>query len=171
MGRYGGAAFVVAYLLIVLLIAVPALMGEWALGRHAKRGTVGAFAAAGVPGGTALGWFFFVVVVTATNHAELLDRAVWRRFQLRLNLPAPTPAQRAAWFERFEETLGVPLGLSPKTLATRLPVQTFSDLEQFCEDVHRRYVLALPGADLKRILTERLSQWKERVGPTPADRP
>ena len=31
-----------------------------------------------------------VVVVTATNHPELLDRAVWRRFQLRLNLPAPT---------------------------------------------------------------------------------
>ena len=112
-----------------------------------------------------------VVVVTATNHAELLDRAVWRRFQLRLNLPAPTPAQRAAWFERFEATLGVPLGLSPKTLATRLPVQTFSDLEQFCEDVQRRYVLALPGADLKRILTERLSQWKERVGPTTADGP
>src|SRR6185436_19787896 len=28
-----------------------------------------------------------VVVVTATNHAEILDRAVWRRFQIRLNLP------------------------------------------------------------------------------------
>lgn len=68
VGRYGGAAFVVAYLLIVLLIAVPALMGEWALGRHAKRGTVGAFAVAGVPGGTALGWFFFVVVVAATAY-------------------------------------------------------------------------------------------------------
>ncbi len=28
-----------------------------------------------------------VVVVTATNHSELLDRAVWRRFQVRLDLP------------------------------------------------------------------------------------
>jgi len=26
----------------------------------------------------------YVVVVTATNHPELLDRAVWRRFQMRL---------------------------------------------------------------------------------------
>ncbi|HSA55964.1 MAG TPA: sodium-dependent transporter, partial [Gemmatimonadaceae bacterium] len=68
VGRYGGAAFVLAYVLIVLLIAVPALMGEWALGRHAKRGTVGAFAAAGVPGGAALGWFLFVVVVAATAY-------------------------------------------------------------------------------------------------------
>jgi SpoVK/Ycf46/Vps4 family AAA+-type ATPase len=111
-----------------------------------------------------------VVVVTATNHAELLDRAVWRRFQLRLTLPAPTLAQRVAWFQRFEGMLGVPLGLSAKTLATRLPLQTFSDLEQFCQDVQRRYVLALPGGDIKRIVTERLAQWKSRVGPENADR-
>jgi len=110
-----------------------------------------------------------VVVVTATNHAELLDRAVWRRFQLRLNLPAPTVAQRVAWFERFEHMLGIPLGLSAKTLAIRLPVKNFADLEQFCQDVHRRYVLALPGADIKKIVAERLAQWKERVGPTTTD--
>jgi len=110
-----------------------------------------------------------VVVVTASNHAELLDRAVWRRFQLRLTLPAPTLAQRVAWFERFEETLGLPLGVSAKTLATRLPVQTFADLEQFCQDVQRRYVLALPSADIKRIVSERLAQWKQRVGPESAD--
>jgi hypothetical protein len=110
-----------------------------------------------------------VVVVTATNHAELLDRAVWRRFQLRLTLPAPTVQQRVAWFERFEQTLGVPIGLSAKTLASRLPVQAFSDLEQFCLDVHRRYVLAQPGADIKRIVAERLAQWKGRVGPETAD--
>jgi SpoVK/Ycf46/Vps4 family AAA+-type ATPase len=110
-----------------------------------------------------------VVVVTATNHAELLDRAVWRRFQLRLNLPAPTVAQRVAWFERFERALGVPLGLSSKTLAARLRVHTFADLEEFCLDVHRRYVLALPSADIKRILAERLAHWKHRVGPSAAD--
>ena len=31
-----------------------------------------------------------VVVVTATNHPELLDRAVWRRFQLRFELARPS---------------------------------------------------------------------------------
>src|SRR5712671_897536 len=39
----------------------------------------------------------YVVVVTATNHPELLDRAVWRRFQLRLHLPAPSRAQAEDW--------------------------------------------------------------------------
>jgi len=106
-----------------------------------------------------------VVVVTATNHAELLDRAVWRRFQLRLDLPEPTLAQRVAWFERFETEVGLPLGFSAKTLAMRFPAHSFSELEQFCLDVRRRYVLALPGADIKRIVADRLTQWKGRVGP------
>lgn len=54
-----------------------------------------------------------VVVITATNHAELLDRAVWRRFQLRLEMPAPTLAQKEDWFRRLQEKLEVPLGMTP----------------------------------------------------------
>lgn len=45
-----------------------------------------------------------VIVMAATNHAELLDRAVWRRFQLRLEVPQPTKAQIEAWFMAFEAT-------------------------------------------------------------------
>lgn len=103
-----------------------------------------------------------VVVVTATNHAELLDRAVWRRFQLRLELVPPTLAQKEAWFTRLQERLGAKLGIAAKTLAAKLPATSFSDLEQFCEDVHRRYVLAMPDPDLKKIVTERLNQWHAR---------
>jgi SpoVK/Ycf46/Vps4 family AAA+-type ATPase len=103
-----------------------------------------------------------VVVVTATNHAELLDRAVWRRFQVRLALAAPSLAQRIAWFERFQGALGTSLGTSPRTLAAKIPAQSFSDLEQFCEDIHRRYVLALPTGNIKQIVAERLAQWKAR---------
>ncbi len=104
-----------------------------------------------------------VVVVTATNHPELLDRAVWRRFQLRLILDAPTLTQRTRWFENFQDRIGVSLGLSPKTLATRLKVASFSDLEQFCEDVHRRYVLSLPSGDIGTIIAGRIAQWKLRA--------
>lgn len=103
-----------------------------------------------------------VVVVTATNHAELLDRAVWRRFQLRLALPEPTVAQKEEWFVRLQKRLDAPLGVTPKTLASKLKASSFSDLEQFCEDIQRRYVLALPAANLKRIIVERLKQWQTR---------
>ncbi len=51
VGRFGGAAFVLLYLVFALLIGVPGLMAEWALGRHTRRGTVGAFQRAGLPGG------------------------------------------------------------------------------------------------------------------------
>lgn len=104
-----------------------------------------------------------VVVITATNHAELLDRAVWRRFQLRLNLPAPTLQQKVDWFKKFENRLGSKLGILPKSLASQLNTDNFSDLEEFCEDVHRRYVLSLPTNNLKSIIDDRLVQWKSRV--------
>ena len=35
----------------------------------------------------------YVVVVAASNHPELLDRAAWRRFQIRLELDRPTQRQ------------------------------------------------------------------------------
>lgn len=103
-----------------------------------------------------------VVVITATNHPELLDRAVWRRFQLRLELPAPSLKQSEAWLKRFQEQLGQPLGLSPKVLATQLAAANFSDLQQFCEDVHRRYILSLPSGNVKGIVRERLQQWHKK---------
>ncbi len=106
-----------------------------------------------------------VVVVTATNHAELLDRAVWRRFQLRLDMPAPTLEQKTLWFSRFEERIGYQLGLTPRGLATRMKDASFSDLEEFCQDIHRRYVLLLPDSDLRTIVNDRLAHWKNRVQP------
>ncbi|HTE43757.1 MAG TPA: hypothetical protein VK636_00825 [Gemmatimonadaceae bacterium] len=41
VGRFGGAAFVLFYILISVVIGVPALMAEFALGRHTRRGPVG----------------------------------------------------------------------------------------------------------------------------------
>ena len=104
----------------------------------------------------------YVIVVTATNHPELLDRAVWRRFQLRLSLPPPTPSQVEEWFRRFEERLGEKLGVSGSALAKRLRGLSFSELEQFGQDVQRRYVLGLPDTNVRRIVDQRLDQWEGR---------
>jgi NSS family neurotransmitter:Na+ symporter len=68
VGRNGGAAFVVVYVVVVAVVGIPALMTEWTLGRHTRRGPVGAFAAAGLPFGKAVGWFFFFVVAAATGY-------------------------------------------------------------------------------------------------------
>ena len=68
VGEFGGAPFVVFYVFVVGVIGIPALMAEWTLGRHTRRGPVGAFARAGLPMGRAVGWFFFIVVTAATGY-------------------------------------------------------------------------------------------------------
>lgn len=102
-----------------------------------------------------------VVVITATNHPELLDRAVWRRFQMRLELSPPSPALARDWFHRFEARLDASMGYRPETLARRLKGLSYSELEQFGLDVQRQYVLNLPEGDIREIISERLRQLPE----------
>jgi NSS family neurotransmitter:Na+ symporter len=68
VGKFGGASFVAIYILAVVLLGIPALMAEWALGRHTRLGPLGAFASAGLPLGRYVGWFFFFVVTVATGY-------------------------------------------------------------------------------------------------------
>lgn len=100
------------------------------------------------------------VVVAASNHPELLDRAVHRRFQLRLDLPLPGKVGRIAWFERFLATLEEPVGMSAETLARKTTGASFSQLQDLGEDIRRRQVLE-PGTSLRRLVPERLTRWRE----------
>lgn len=108
-----------------------------------------------------------VVVVTATNHAELLDRAVWRRFQLRLELPRPDRSGIAALLTRFSSPLGLDLGCEPARLACQLEGASFGEVEEFVLDLLRKQVLAQSEADPARILRESLAQWRARYSPAP----
>ncbi|MGB6065597.1 MAG: ATP-binding protein [Desulfomonilaceae bacterium] len=112
-----------------------------------------------------------VIVVTATNHDELLDRAVWRRFQVRLFLPPPERHQLEVWFTRFQERLGEKIGHSPDVLAEKLIGLSFSEIQEFCLDVLRRRVLQLPGGDIKIIVKDRLKYWGRQVRPKRSSKP
>ena len=111
----------------------------------------------------------YVVVVTASNHPELLDRAAWRRFQIRLELPPPTQAQIEAWFVRFamrhrlsSSKTGHPLGFSARGLAQRLRGLSFAEVEDFGTDVLRNIVLSQPVANVRKLVEKRLRHWKQR---------
>jgi len=101
-----------------------------------------------------------VIVICATNHGELLDRAAWRRFQLHLTLNPPSRTEATRFLKSLTVRLGGGLGLAPRTLADRLHGASYAELEQFAQDVRRRYVLALPDADLDEIVRSRLRQKK-----------
>ncbi|WHI44625.1 AAA family ATPase [Microbulbifer sp. VAAF005] len=105
-----------------------------------------------------------VVVIGATNHASMLDKAVWRRFQVQIDIPRPTKKMAEKWFDSFQERIGHSLGFASSTLAQHLSGLSFAELEEFGLDVQRRYVLSLPDSTkkIKSITTSRLSYWKNR---------
>lgn len=107
----------------------------------------------------------YVVVVAASNHAELLDRAVWRRFQMRLELPRPTRSQLTAYITAIGERCNVKFGLAAETIAKRLLGLSFAEVEEFCLGVVRRAVLDQKIDDARTIATSRLDQWKTRLSP------
>lgn len=104
-----------------------------------------------------------VVVIGATNHAELLDRAVWRRFQIRMILPSPTEASLAECFERFERRINISLGYAPAVLAKSLIGANFAETEEFGAAVLRQYVLGQPDADMKDIVSQNIRNWTART--------
>jgi SpoVK/Ycf46/Vps4 family AAA+-type ATPase len=104
----------------------------------------------------------YVIVIGATNHPELLDRAVWRRFQIRMVLPEPSRDRLAEWFEKFQKRIGIPLGYAPITLARKLPGISFSEAEEFGVTVYRQYVLRQPDSDMKSIVDDNLTHWKAK---------
>jgi SpoVK/Ycf46/Vps4 family AAA+-type ATPase len=97
-----------------------------------------------------------VIFIGATNHSELLDRAAWRRFQIRVDLDRPNRAQATLFLERLAGRLGGDLGFAPRTLADKLAGASYAELEEFALDVRRRAILELPDSNLRRIVQERL---------------
>ena len=106
-----------------------------------------------------------VIVVCSTNHSELLDRAAWRRFQLRLEMPPPSRIEATRLLEVLSARLGGDLGLAPRTLADKLAGASYAELEQVALDIRRRLVLALPGGDLAEIARTRIEQWRKQAHP------
>ena len=105
----------------------------------------------------------YTVVVTASNHAELLDRAVWRRFQLRLELPAPTRAQISRYLKAFAGRMDEPLGVSPEKMVQSLGEISYAEAEEFCYGIRRRHALSMGEKRLKTIVAEQLKQWRARA--------
>ena len=111
----------------------------------------------------------YVVMVVASNHPELLDRATWRRFQIRLELPNPTLRQIEHWFIQFAEQSSQSLGIPPRNLARRLKGLSFGEIEEFGLDVLRAIILSDRSVDPKQITEARLVNWKRRFAPQGAN--
>ena len=107
----------------------------------------------------------YVVVIAASNHPELLDKAVWRRFQLRIELPTPTREQLTHYISSIGQRCNINFGYAPETLAKHLLGLNFAEAEEFCFGVVRRAVLDMKTDNAKPVTQLKLEQWTDRLKP------
>ena len=98
----------------------------------------------------------YVIVIAATNHPELLDKAVWRRFQIRMTLNKPDKNTIELYLEKFSKSFGQKLEFDLKKLAEKIEGSNFSDIEEMTKEIKREFVLSLPNAKMKNITANAL---------------
>ncbi len=108
----------------------------------------------------------YVIVIAATNHSELLDRAVWRRFQLRLGFPAPRLGEVANFIEKRMQDWSERPKARASRIARSLGPVSYAEAEEFCLQLRRRYILAMGELAIDDLLRLELAHWAERVKPT-----
>jgi AAA+ superfamily predicted ATPase len=100
----------------------------------------------------------YVILIAATNHPELLDRAVWRRFQIRTNLPLPDQSQIAQWFDLLSLRFPQFDVSKVKRSFSQLEGASYSELQDLAQDVLRRCVLD-GSKDPDRVFKEQMKLW------------
>lgn len=68
MGQYGGSAFLIVYVVFVLMFAIPAITAEWSLGRYTRHGPIGAMEHAFGPVGRWIGYLLVLTVLIANSY-------------------------------------------------------------------------------------------------------
>lgn len=111
----------------------------------------------------------YVVVMAATNHGELLDRAVWRRFQMRLGFPAPDRKQVEVFLDRIVSGWPERPRMAVGKVAARLGAVSYAEALDFCQSVRRRHILGLGGVRVDDALATELDLWASRVRPETLD--
>lgn len=102
----------------------------------------------------------YVVAVAATNHDSLLDKAAWRRFQIKVEIPKPRRSDLELFFEQFQVERGFEFGIMPSTLAKKTLGLSYAEAEELALEIFRQYVLTLPNNNPREITSNVLKLWK-----------
>lgn len=88
-----------------------------------------------------------VLFLAATNRSDLLDKAVLRRFDMRLDFPNPTPKEKEDYIQSYLDKYGIVLGTG-KTQRKLDKAVSYSAMETVLRKRHKEIVL-------KRLLAEK----------------
>lgn len=88
------------------------------------------------------------IVVAATNHEELLDKAIWRRFSYRLALDFPSAERRRLMWAQFLP----PLQFTPQEIELLVDLSegfSGSDIRDVCLRLQRRQITNQKNSEMK----------------------
>ncbi|MFO8098079.1 MAG: sodium-dependent transporter [Salinibacter sp.] len=142
-GEQGGGAFILAYLALLLLLAIPGLIGEVALGRHARRGVIGTFRKI-TDSDALLGLGVVVLLVNAVLMSYYAPVIGWTLYyaghSLLFTFSQPGFAPEAFW-QAFQNSVALNLGMHTLVMAMVAGVLYFG----IRQGIERLVVYAVPG--------------------------
>lgn len=93
------------------------------------------------------------IVIAATNHADSLDQALWRRFEMHVHLPLPAAPERARILALYLKPFQLPRR-QLELLARQCDTASPALMRQFCEGLKRNIVVGPEaGWDMGRDAT------------------
>lgn len=105
-----------------------------------------------------------VIVLGATNHPQMLDKAVWRRFHIRINLPNPETDEFEIYLRQTYKRYGFEPETGLRILALRLEAENFAEVEVFVEDCVRSWIKQDKQCSIDDAINVSIENWpKTRV--------
>lgn len=81
------------------------------------------------------------IIISATNHQHLLDKAIWRRFDDIIYFDLPDPKRREQLFEKYLRVLKRSSDFTLKQLSRATSRYSAADIAQICEEALRRSIV------------------------------
>lgn len=100
-----------------------------------------------------------VLVLGATNHAGMLDRAIWRRFHIRVILPNPGTDEFEAYLRMAYAKYGHEPKRNLRILGLSLEAENFAEVEVFVEDCVRAWIRRDKSCSIDEAIDEALAAW------------
>ncbi len=104
------------------------------------------------------------ILIAATNHPQLLDTAIWRRFDEVIEFKHPTKQQRIELFEKYLGVLKKKEDLDIGLLAKLTVKYSAADIATICEDALRRNVICGKSAIKNEDVIWAIKEQRRRKG-------
>lgn len=111
------------------------------------------------------------LLVAATNHPDMLDSALWRRFQVRIDLPEPDQKELKAFVKEALKPVGKLPAKGVEIVLEALGRASYSDAEELVLSIRRRIVLDGPEMKLPAIFAAARDEWVLRGETRPSHEP